>query len=457
MTRIAFVSMAALSILGLACNREATPTAIVPVLPAGPAAPVSVKVASPKKQTLSWTIEQPGTVQAFESTPVVAKLSGYVANVHVDLGDAVKGPHGDEPGTLLAEISIPELAEEAKQKKADIELRAAEVLQAKSGATVAAEQVNSSEANGDEAKAMRDRVEADAVRWASELKRIEGLVRSRIVDVQTLDETKKQQQTSLAAKAEVEAKIRSAAALVREAKAKKSRAEADVAAAEAKRKVAEAEASRVDALVAYTKIRAPYDGIVTGRFVHTGHFLQPSNGRLDPLFTLAKLATVRIIVDVPDSLAAQAKAGTKAKVKFPSLAGREVDATIARASGAINADNRTLRVEIDLPNPDGLWKPGTYCTVQVQASSADTWTLPGGSVLVADETTYGFLIADGKVEKQRLRVGRTQGGSVEVLARQKATTPSAPWLPLTGAEPFAVGQLGALIEGQAVQIEQSSK
>lgn len=73
-----------------------------------PADATTVSVVSPKRQAMGWATEQPGTVLAFETTPVMAKLPGFVAKVHVDIGDKVDGPTKDgKPGTLLAELSIP--------------------------------------------------------------------------------------------------------------------------------------------------------------------------------------------------------------------------------------------------------------------------------------------------------------------------------------------------------------
>ena len=107
-------------LLPCGCQKAAsTPDAAT----AGEPAPVIVKVVVPKKQTINWSIEQPGTVQPFEVTPLVGKLSGYVRRVRVDIGDKVQGPKFDaqgkqtKPGQLLAEIDIPEMVEEAVEKR----------------------------------------------------------------------------------------------------------------------------------------------------------------------------------------------------------------------------------------------------------------------------------------------------------------------------------------------------
>ncbi len=414
------------------------------------AASPTVTIVSPKRQALTWSVEQPGTVQAFESAPIVANLSGFVSKVYVDLGDKVAGPTATAPGTLLAEIAIPELEQELKQKAAEVMQRQAEVTLAQRGADVAKEHVNSIQAQFVEAKAMLNRTTADVERWTSELKRIEGLVSQKVVDNQTLDETRKQLKTATSGREEVDAKILSASAMVRKAEARQGQATAEIAASQAKLKVAEAEVGRVQALVGYTKIHAPMSGVITGRFIHTGHFLQPTGTKPEALFNLAKLDTVRVAADLPDSVIEFAKVGAVATVVFPSLGNREVKATLSRASGALNAESRTLRVEIDLPNPDGLWKPGLYVVVKLTGQSSETMTVPSSAVLIADETAYIYEVTNGVVSKQRVKVGRVEATQVEVLGKRPAGTSQGDWQPISGAERIVVGNLGALADGQSV-------
>lgn len=429
------------------CAREpSAPVAATPALPAPADAAVTVAVTSPKKQSLSWTIDQPGSVQAFEVTPVVAKLAGYVSKVHVDLGDQVKGPAGDKNGTLMAEVSIPELVQEAAQKAAMVDQAKAEEELARQGAAVAGEQIKAAEAMVQEAISARGRVLADMERWESELKRMEGL--SGVIDSQTLAETRKQYKTATAVRGEVEAKIASAEAASREAKAKKGRADADVKAAEARVKVADAETARVKALLGYTEIRAPFDGVVTARHVHTGHFLQPTGGKPEPLFVLARLDTVRVFAEIPESVSAAAVVGAKATVRFPGLDNREVSAVVTRTSGVLSSDSRTLRVEIDVPNPDGSIKPGLFAQIRIAAGSANTYVLPASAVLFADETAYCFAVKDGKAVKLRVQTGRTSGGNIEVFGTRKADAATGPWTPIDGGELVVVGNLGALADGQ---------
>lgn len=448
MTPRSFARAGLLLVAAAGCDRSASQSGAP--APVAADAPVAVTVAVPKRKTLTWSVEQPGSVQAFEMTPLVAKLPGYVKTVTKDLGDPV------EAGEVLATIDIPELEREADQKTAVVAEAAAAVEQAKKGVDVTAAGVASAEATAAEAKAGLARVQADYERWESELKRVEGLVGSKVIDRQTLDETTKQFRSAAAAKDEVAAKVLSAQAAVREAAAKKGRAEADQKAAEARVGLADADAKRVAALLSYRQIKAPYKGVVTGRFVHTGHFLQPTSGaRSEPLFTVARLDVVRVFVDVPESAAPHAVVGAKAVVRLPAVGGKEVAGTVTRTAGVLNPDTRTLRTEIDLPNPDGALRPGQYAVVRIAATTKDAAVVPAAAVLFADETAYCFAVENGKAVKLRVQVGRADSEGYELLAKRRANLTSGDWQPVTGAEQVVVGNLGALADGQAVTVKES--
>jgi HlyD family secretion protein len=405
--------------------------------------PVIVK-AVPKLTNLTWDVEQPGSVQAFETTPLVAKLPGFVKTISKDLGDRVKA------GEILAVIDIPELEREADAKNAAVAVAEAEIAQAKSSVTVAAEGIVSAEAMVALAKAGLSRAQADFTRWESEFQRMEKLVSQKVVDVQTLDETRSQFRSATSGRDEATAKVNSASAMVREMAAKKLRAEADAMAMQAKFLAAQAEAKRTVALLEYRQIRAPFDGVVTGRYVHTGHFLQPGANRAEMLFTVARLDTVRVFVDVPESVAPQALAGAKVIVRFPALGGREVAATITRTAGVLNPDSRTLRTEIDLPNPNGEFRPGSYATVRLKANVVAAVVVPPAAVLFADETAYVYAILDGKAQKMRVQVGRNDASGVQLLGWKRATINAGEWVPVKDTDTVIVGNLGAITDGQAV-------
>src|SRR5207244_9142022 len=137
------------------------------------------------------------------------------------------------------------------------------------------------------------------------------------------------------------------------------KAKEDVKAAEARQKVAEAEAARLRSLLDYRYLRAPFAGVVTKRSVDTGHFVQPAGaGKAEPIFVVVRTDTVRVPVEVPEADAAAVTKGAKVKVVVPAIKGGEFSGEVKRTSEALDPGPRTLRVEVDVPNPDRRLRPG---------------------------------------------------------------------------------------------------
>src|SRR5207249_3909399 len=105
----------------------------------------------------------------------------------------------------------------------------------------------------------------------------------------------------------------------------------------------------------------------------------------------------------------------------------------------------------DIANDKRLLKAGTYAFVRIEAEAADAAVLPSSCVLAADETHYIYLVEDNKAVKYRVQLGRTEGPNVHVIGRRKATTAAGDWSPFAGTERVVIGNLGALIDGTAVE------
>jgi HlyD family secretion protein len=316
---------------------------------AAPAAQAAVTVVKPTRKSLRRVVEQPGSIQADEQTDLVAKVAGYVAKLHADIGKSVHGPKYDaegrelEPGELLAELAIPELDEELNQKKAKVRYLDAQVTQARKAKIAAEATIATAKASVDEAKALRDR-------WQSESKRMTAMMKTGTLEGQTGYETLRQYESSVA-------RLASANATVLKAEADAGKADADILAAQEQVNVGKAEARQVEAMLTYTKIRAPYDGVVVRRHVNTGDFLHGEAGKGAGVFTVARLNPVRVVIAVPEADAGLVEEKADAAI---DVLGRIISGKVARTSWALEAGARTLRAEVDLPNPDGKLRPGTY-------------------------------------------------------------------------------------------------
>src|SRR5579871_2667485 len=307
-------------------------------------APPIVATVRPERRSFSRTIEQPGLIEPFEQTPLYAKISGFVQNVNVEIGARVR------KGDILAELWVPEMEEELRQKETLVAQARIGIKQAEKAVQVATASLQTAQSLVAETRANLKGARANCERWNSESTRFEKLASREVIDKQSRDEVNHQFKAAEAACELAEAKIRSAEAALSEAEARRDKAEADLEAARNHQLVAEAEQRRMAALLQYAKIRAPFDGVVSQRHVDTGHFLQSSSagsgGKAEPLFVVVRMDLVRIFVDVPEADAILVRKGAVARVRIQALNDREFEGKVAGTSWALEPGQRTLRTEI---------------------------------------------------------------------------------------------------------------
>lgn len=447
------VALAAMAILvAFGCGRD-RPAPMSSANDATTGTPLkSPSVVRPMRASLHRTIELPGTVESFEQTVLFAKVAGFVRQVNVDIGQKVKGPARNEQGQetslgeVLVEIAVPELEEEGKQKIALIQQADAEVEQSRKSLASAETNVALLEAQVVEAKAGLGRAEALHDRWSSETRRLSGLVDRGVIDSQTVEEAENQLRAAQATLDEAQAHVLSAEAATRKAAADRGKAAADIAAATARCEVAKAELRRLEAMLGYTKIRAPFDGVITKRTVSTGDFLQPGDAKNRGIVTIARLDPVRVVVYVPEIDAAIVHQGLPIELAFQSASGATVSGTIARTSWSLEPESRTLRVEVDVPNSGGHIRPGMYVYARIGAQTPEVWTLPVSAVQKQGDAMIAFRVVDGKFQRTSVKVGLKDEKRVHVRQWQDPATASQ-WKELTGEEEFAESAAG-LTDGQ---------
>jgi membrane fusion protein, multidrug efflux system len=186
---------------------------------------------------------------------------------------------------------------------------------------------------------------------------------------------------------------------------------ADLDARRAQLDAAKANVARLAQAVAYTRIVAPFDGVVTARNVDVGTLVDAASPA--ELFHEMQSARLRALVSVPDSEVAAVRAGIHVRI---ACGARAVDGVIARTAGALDPSSRMLRVEVDVPNADGTLLPGQYVQVtfapdtQVAGSS-----LPVETVLYRPEGPRVAIVgADGRVELRPVSVIRDLGTTLVV-------------------------------------------
>lgn len=410
---------------------------------------VRVTPIRPVRKTLIRRTEQPGEIEAFEVTPLYSKVTGYVARIEADIGDAVSGPKLNSegevvaPGQLIAELTVPELQEEHAQKQAIVGQTQAEVEQAAAAVRVAEAAQVSAQAKVEEAQAAKERAQADYDQHHSKFVRMEALGKKGAVTTEVVEEEQYLLHAADAARNEVAAKIQSAKAAVVESKALLDKSQADYKAVRAKLRVAQAEERRVAALLGYTQIRAPFDGVVSVRNIHTGHLVHPGTGSgAKPLFIVLRTDKVRIFVDVPQDDAMRVQNGNDVTIRIPSMSAESYSAKVTRSSWMLDVGARTLKTEIDMENPDGRLRPGVFVNADIKvAERPNALALPHTALWAADGKTYCFTIdTEGKVVRKPVVAGIRAGDEIEIVSG------------LSGDEQVIGANPSAFREGQQIEV-----
>ncbi len=225
---------------------------------------------------------------------------------------------------------------------------------------------------------------------------------------------------------------------------------ADAAAQKAQVAAAQQNVVKYEAMSAFKKLAAPFDGVVTARSVNIGDYVsatggnQTARGPSQPLFIVADIHKLRIFVSVPQNFSEALKPGLTATMTLPQNPGKRIPLQFETTAKAVVASTRTVVTELVLDNPaDGLW-PGAYVSVQFTfPGDPNLLVIPEQAVLFRAQGTQVALIGDGdKIHLQDVTLGRNLGTDVEISTGLK-----------TGDKLVANPSLG-LLEGQQVKIVQ---
>lgn len=361
------------------------------------APPVRVEVAQPVHQPLTRVLRMPATLLAGETADLYAKTSGFISTVAVDIGSRV------DKGDALLAIDVPEMLDELRRaqalitaKRATVDAFNARILQAESKIATARAEV--------------ERYSAEHRLWKITTERRQQLLDENAISRQNFDEV----ESKLAM---ADAKVRIARSRVIGAQAEHQAVEADVAVAQAEVAVEEANVQRIETLMKYATVRAPFDGVITDRFVDPGAFVRSAaDGATTPLLTIANVDYIRLVLEVPETDAPFVQIGTEVDIDIKALGGDPLSASVTRTAMALKANTRTMRVEIDLENTDELMSPGMYAQVDVSLEFQQrALVIPSKAIRVRGRE-LSVLVADGTVARRvSVKIGYDDGILAEVI------------------------------------------
>ena len=187
--------------------------------------------------------------------------------------------------------------------------------------------------------------------------------------------------------------------------------------AKSKADVAKANLDRTETLLGFTKIVAPFSGVVTKRNVDPGAFVAAATSTSSaPMFRVMDFSRVRVHTPIPEIEVPNIKAGLTAKVAVEELKESPFEATITRFSHALDEATKTMLAEIELPNPKGDLRPGMYANVRIIVErKPECLIIPTEALLVEKGRNSVFTVADNKAKRATVKTGFNDGGWVEIL------------------------------------------
>jgi RND family efflux transporter MFP subunit len=304
------------------------------------------------------TIELTGNMAAFDSATLFARATGYISTRNVDIGSKVR------KGDVLAVIAAPELDQQLLQAKAQLEQFEAAVQQ--------------SQANADLGQVTNQRTaRLVAQGWSSQ---------------QQGDQDRLTADSRTAAVAVAKANVLGQQAAVR----------------------------RLEQLTQFEQITAPFDGVVTSRLIDVGSLVTADAASGTSLFSIARTNVLRVQVFVPQAFSFGIKDGDLATVTVPELPGHIFHGKVARNAQALSASTRTLLMEVDVDNGDGILWAGLYSIIHLRVHrSYPIINIPSQAVIFNQDGLRTAVVSEGKVELHKIVLDLDNGASVDVRAGLK--------------------------------------
>jgi RND family efflux transporter MFP subunit len=318
----------------------------------------SVRTMIAKAEDTPRTIELTGNMAAFDSATLFARATGYISTRNVDIGSKVR------QGDVLAVIAAPDLDQQLLQAKAQLEQFAAAVQQ--------------SQANADLGQVTNQRTaRLVAQGWSSQ---------------QQGDQDRLTADSRTAAVAVAKANVLGQRAAVK----------------------------RLEQLTEFEHITAPFDGVVTSRLIDVGSLVTADAASGTSLFSIARTNVLRVQVFVPQAFSFGIKDGDLATATVSELPGHVFRGRVARNAQALSASTRTLLMEVDVDNGDGILSAGLYSIIHLQVHRSYTViNIPSQAVIFNQDGLRTAVVSEGKVELHKIDLDLDNGASVDVRAGLK--------------------------------------
>ncbi|MGA7079505.1 MAG: efflux RND transporter periplasmic adaptor subunit [Terriglobales bacterium] len=340
--------------------------------PAGPT--VTVGTTKVVRKSLGRQLTLSSELVPFQEIDVYAKESGFVSKLYVDYGTRVK------TGQVMAILEIPELEDQLQQDQAEIKNANNQVSRAQH-------------------ELARDQAQYNALHL--QYTRLNGVFQSQpgIVAQQEVDDA---QGKDLASSAQVDA------------------GQAAFEASQSQLSAAKAKLAHDQSLFDYSRITAPFTGVVTERYANLGTLVQAGTGsstQAMPIVRLSQDDLFRLVIPVPESYVRYIHIGDQVDVRVPSL-NRTFPGKVARFSVDVREDTRTMHTEVDVSNPERVLLPGLYAEAELSLDrKEDVPTVPVQALNHAGNKTTVFVVnQNGELEDRTVQLGLETASDAEIAS-----------------------------------------
>lgn len=379
-----------------------------------PAREITVRVAEAGRGPVRHVLSTTGDVLPLLQVDLTPKVSGTVAAVEVEIGQAVAA------GQVIARLEQTEVQQRVAEAEAKVARATARVAELNAGARP--EEIRQAEETLRQAVSRRGNARLNRDRFRELF--TSGAVSQRELDEAELAVTLTEAQQEGAEQA---------LTLLRQGARPEVRA-----AIEAELKEAQALLAQQRTQLAYSTILAPFAGHITRRLVDPGATV----GSTTPIATLMTLGTVKVLLAVPERDAPLLTLRSPAIIRVDAFPGRTFPGRVARINSALDPLSRTLPAEIQVPNPEGLLRPGMFARTEATLLTREGILIPTEAVVEEGGAAAVFVVEAGTARRRPVETGYLQGALIEV--RQG----------LAGGETVVVAGQQGLRDGAAVQILQ---
>jgi RND family efflux transporter MFP subunit len=197
---------------------------------------------------------------------------------------------------------------------------------------------------------------------------------------------------------------------------------ADLSSKNAQVKAMQANVDRLQALIGYKRVEAPFDGVVTERNTDVGALINGGTGTGAAMFVVSDIKKLRVYVNVPQSYLSAIKVGGTASIEVPEYKGRSFPATVESSSQAVDVGSGTSRMQLLLDNAGGELRPGSYADVTLNLTSeSNLLTVPSSALIFnQDGLSVAVVDDDDRIRFKKVTIARDLGREIEIATGLKA-------------------------------------